>query len=236
MHRRYLVFAINGTLYDARRATSAGLAACLDYLTHKLGALPPHLSATYLEALHRHVERERRSDMTSSDHCLRESFHRALMTLHESRAWWADDLLRVFAEHCRDPKFLYPDVLSTLNVLNRQFDMGVLSNSDCDLRKIGLDHLFAFRLRTRELPWRKPDPHLYAIFQRWNGSGADGFVFIGSDPKNDVDGPRRHRFSAVWLNRNNERFPAGLKLPDMTIHSLDQLIGEVECSMLSPSN
>jgi putative hydrolase of the HAD superfamily len=221
------MFAIDGTLYDTPRAVQEGLQDCLGCLRQGLGELPPHLTIAYLECLHRQVMLEHRTGPVTPFDCRHESLRRALLTLQRSQARWIETLARTYARQRFNPRYLYPDALAALPALKRRFNLGVVSNGDTYLDRIGMERMFSLRMYTRGLPWRKPDPRLFEIFRRGGGGRAGEFVFIGDDPRNDVDGPRRCGFPVIWLNRKHDQFPRQLFPPNLMIRTLDQLPGGV---------
>lgn len=117
---------------------------------------------------------------------------------------------------------LFPDVVPTLEHLANHYTLGVLTNGNADVRRLGLADYFQFTLCAEELGVGKPDPQPFCeALRRANVSAAQA-VHIGDHPGDDIGGAQRAGMRAVWFN------PAGLEwdhegAPDAQVRSLREL-------------
>ncbi len=117
---------------------------------------------------------------------------------------------------------LFPDVVPTLEHLANHYTLGVLTNGNADVRRLGLADYFQFTLCAEELGVGKPDPQPFCeALRRANVSAAQA-VHIGDHPGDDIAGAQRAGMRAVWFN------PAGLEwdqegAPDAQVGSLREL-------------
>ncbi|TCD18679.1 HAD family hydrolase [Pseudomonas sp. IC_126] len=133
----------------------------------------------------------------------------------------ADQAFEVFLE-ARHAIDLFPDVHPTLECLANQYTLGVLTNGNADVRRLGLADYFQFTLCAEELGIGKPDPRPFQEAQGRAGVSAEHAVHIGDHPDDDIGGAQRAGVRAIWFN------PAGTPWqhdgqPDAEIRSLAEL-------------
>lgn len=148
----------------------------------------------------------------------------------ENRSLW-EEILTVYYEVIHSVRFVYPDVVDTLEVLkNAGVRMGIISNTtnpefikNKELSNAKLDKYFEFSIYSSSAPYRKPHPSIYAAAISHLQINAKNILFVGDNLDMDVKGPQAVGISAAWLNRNGSTLTNGI-IPDYQISSLSQLL------------
>ncbi|MFR0692166.1 HAD family hydrolase [Enterobacterales bacterium AE_CKDN230030158-1A_HGKHYDSX7] len=119
---------------------------------------------------------------------------------------------------------LFPEVHPTLEQLANRFILGVLTNGNADVRRLGLADYFQFALCAEELGVGKPDPHPFQEALKRGGVRAEEGVHIGDHPSDDIAGARRAGMKAIWFNPARKQWD-GEEAPSAIIHNLSELPG-----------
>jgi putative hydrolase of the HAD superfamily len=117
---------------------------------------------------------------------------------------------------------LFPEVHPTLELLANRYTLGVLTNGNADVSRLGLADYFRFSLCAEELGIGKPDPHPFREALKRGGVEAANAVHVGDHPSDDIGGAQRAGMRAIWFN------PGGIEWqqpgrPDAEIGSLSEL-------------
>ena len=117
----------------------------------------------------------------------------------------------------------YPDAVAALQRLTARWPVAALTNGNADLRRIGIDAHFRCFVSARDHGHAKPDtPIFHATCERLGVAPAD-VLHVGDDPVLDVHGAHRAGMRSCWINRRDERWPAGLPRPDLEFATLSGL-------------
>lgn len=95
---------------------------------------------------------------------------------------------------------LAPEVLPTLEWLANHFTLGVITNGNADVRRLGLADYFRFALCAEELGIGKPDPRPFREALRLAEVTADEAVHIGDHHEDDIFGAQQAGLRAIWYN------------------------------------
>jgi len=96
----------------------------------------------------------------------------------------------------------YPDSVAALQRLAAKVPLAAVTNGNACLRRIGLDHLFEFRITPGDHGAAKPDPGIFhAACTRLQVAPAE-VLHVGDDPEMDVIGAARAGLLSCWLNRS----------------------------------
>ena len=117
---------------------------------------------------------------------------------------------------------LYDDVIPTLRLLRKRYALGVLTNGNADVARLGINHLFNFAISALDVGAAKPDPHMFLEAARRFGTTPDQMVHVGDDPVRDVAGAAAAGMRTIWVNRSGTKWPGG-QPADGEISSLDEL-------------
>ncbi|MGE8503082.1 MAG: HAD family hydrolase [Pseudomonas sp.] len=118
---------------------------------------------------------------------------------------------------------LFAEVHPTLEALAERFMLGVITNGNADVRRLGLSEYFRFALCAEELGIGKPDPKPFReALSRAGGIAAERAVHIGDHPSDDIAGAQAAGMRAIWFNPQGRTWDADT-LPDAQIGSLAEL-------------
>ena len=95
---------------------------------------------------------------------------------------------------------LFPDVHTTLEQLANHYQLGVITNGNADVRRLGLADYFQFALCAEELGVGKPDPLPFQRALKHAGVAASQAVHIGDHPEDDICGARAAGLRSIWFN------------------------------------
>ncbi|WP_397450554.1 HAD family hydrolase [Pseudomonas sp. NA-150] len=133
----------------------------------------------------------------------------------------ADESFEVFL-HARHQVDIFPEVVPTLEILAKSYTLGVLTNGNADVRRLGLMDFFAFALSAEDLGIGKPDPTPFREALKRVNVDAHAAVHIGDHPGDDIAGAQQAGYRAIWFNPAGKVWEAE-KLPDAEIRSLTEL-------------
>lgn len=223
MSLRLITFDLDDTLWDVAPVMHGAEASLRDWLAvqaPRLGPVPvEHLWAIRKRLLgaepmlkHRLSELRRRilfHALTDAGYAEAES--------HEL----AEQGFQVFLA-ARHRVELFPEVHPTLERLALRFSLGVITNGNADVHRLGLADYFQFALCAEELGVGKPDPHPFQTALQRAGVTAAQAVHIGDHPSDDIAGARAAGMRAIWFNPQGKAWE-GYGLPDAQISSLAEL-------------
>jgi 2-haloalkanoic acid dehalogenase type II len=201
MSIRLITFDLDDTLWDVApvmHSAEATLRTWLGEHATQLGAVPvEHLWAIRARLL---------SAEPALKHRLSELRRRILrLALQEAgypeahAAQLAEAGFQVFLS-ARHRVTLFPDVHATLEQLANHYQLGVITNGNADVRRLGLADYFQFALCAEELGIGKPDPLPFNRALKHAGVSAEQAVHIGDHPSDDIAGARAAGMRAIWFN------------------------------------
>ncbi|MCO8162545.1 HAD family hydrolase [Pseudomonas sp. 21LCFQ010] len=124
--------------------------------------------------------------------------------------------------HGRHQVQVFPEVQPTLEILAKTYALGVITNGNADVRRLGLADYFRFVLCAEDLGIGKPDPAPFREALRRANCEADHAVHIGDHPEDDIGGAQRAGLKTIWFNPQGKVWEATHR-PDAEIHNLSQL-------------
>lgn len=117
---------------------------------------------------------------------------------------------------------LFAEVHPTLEALASRYQLGVITNGNADVRRLGLADYFQFALCAEDLGVGKPDPKPFQEALRIAGVSAEHAVHIGDHPSDDIGGAKAAGLRAIWFNPLG-RIWEGATPADGEVQSLAQL-------------
>ena len=149
-------------------------------------------------------------------------FHALQGAGYMNAATLADQAFEVFIE-ARHALQLFPQAEPVLTILARDYNLGVVTNGNADVRRIGLRHHFKFVLCAEDIGIAKPDARLFheALVRGGNISPAAA-VHVGDHPGDDIAGAQQAGMRAIWFNPGGKRWE-GDKAADAEIGCLSEL-------------
>lgn len=201
MSIRLITFDLDDTLWDVRPVLHSAELTLREWLARHtpdlndfsveaLGAIRRTLLDAQPELRHRISELRRR--------ILCHALEEAGYPRNEAREL-AEQAFQVFLE-ARHAVQLFPEVHPTLELLANHYRLGVLTNGNADVRRLGLADYFDFTLCAEELGVGKPDPRPFCEALKRAGVAAGHAVHIGDHPSDDIGGAQRAGMRAIWFN------------------------------------
>lgn len=223
MTLRLITFDLDDTLWDVGPVLESAEAGLLAWLAEHAPALGSeaderlqHSKRQVLEqdpALKGRISELRRRTL---QHSLQQAGY---ADAHAIRL--AEDAFQHFLA-ARQRVTLFPEVLPTLRQLGGQFRLGVLTNGNADVQRIGIAGYFQFAFSAEELGVSKPDPRAFHAVLEHAGIPAQAAVHIGDHPRDDIQGAQDAGMRAVWINPQGKPWD-GAGQPDAQIASLAEL-------------
>jgi HAD superfamily hydrolase (TIGR01549 family) len=117
----------------------------------------------------------------------------------------------------------YPDALAALTRIAAHVPVAALSNGNADLQRIGLMHLFAFQLGSREHGAAKPAASIFhAACARLHTPPAQ-VLHVGDHIEMDVLGALDAGLRSCWINREEQQWQHPAQQPDLQFDTLTGL-------------
>lgn len=223
MRIQLITFDLDDTLWDTAPVIVSAEAILREWLTEhapNLGAVPvEHLWAIREQILSREPGFKHRISALRR----RVLFH-ALEEVgydHGQASDLADKGFEVFL-HARHQLQIFPEVQPTLEKLANHYALGVVTNGNADVRRLGLADYFKFALCAEDIGIGKPDARLFHEALQRGGAMAETAVHIGDHPGDDIAGAQQAGLRAIWFNPAGKVWEAE-KAPDAEIRSLSEL-------------
>ena len=128
----------------------------------------------------------------------------------------------IYRKHRFEDVELYPDAISTFDVLAPHFKLGLLSNGNTYPERCGLEGHFGFVVFSQDVRIEKPTRKIFEITAQRAGCELAEMLHVGDSLENDVAGARNAGAHSVWLNR--ESVPNDTEIrPDYEVVSLTEI-------------
>jgi len=216
MSIRLITFDLDDTLWDVAPVMQGAEAALREWLAEHAAQLGP-VPIEHLWAIRKRVMeqdpglRHRMSEL-----------RRRILLLALQEAGYPPGEARELAEAAfqifltaRHQVSFFPDVQTTLEQLANHYILGVLTNGNADVRRLGLADYFQFALCAEELGVGKPDPHPFEQALARAGVPAEQALHVGDHPADDILGARRAGLHAVWYNPQGKPWALPEQRPGM---------------------
>jgi putative hydrolase of the HAD superfamily len=218
-----VTFDLDDTLWNVAPVMHGAEAALRDWLAQHAPLLGP------VPVEHLWVIRRR---LLQTDPLLRHrlsELRRRILGLALRESGYADSEADQLAEggfqvflHARHQVDLFPEVHPTLELLANQYRLGVITNGNADVRRLGLADYFQFALCAEELGIGKPDPQPFQVALQRAGVAAEQAVHIGDHPSDDIAGAQAAGLRAIWFNPQGLDWEGSARA-DAEIRSLAEL-------------
>ncbi|MCQ6256313.1 HAD family hydrolase [Pseudomonas sp. Q11] len=220
-----ITFDLDDTLWDTAPVIASAEAVLRQWLTDNaptLGSVP----VEHLFTIREQVLREEPGLKHRISALRRRVLFRALQDAGYDQ-WRASELADEAFEtflHARHQLEIFPEVQPTLEVLANHFALGVVTNGNADVRRLGLADYFKFALCAEDIGIAKPDARLFHEALQRGGATAQTAVHIGDHPGDDIAGAQQAGLRAIWFNPAGKAWDAE-RAPDAEIRSLTELPG-----------
>ena len=139
----------------------------------------------------------------------------------------ANESFKVFFSGRNDVE-LYKGTEKTLKNLKRKYVLGVITNGNADLNKIGISHYFDFNISAENMNAGQPDPVVFIEAVKETGFKAEEICHVGDHPVNDVQGSLSVGMKAIWFNEKKIDWPLDDRLNFEEINFWEELEGALE--------
>ncbi|TBV08677.1 HAD family hydrolase [Phytopseudomonas dryadis] len=223
MSIRLITFDLDDTLWDNRPVIAGAESAMRDWL----GEHAPRLAALPVEHLGQIRGRLLEGEPTLKyrlSELRRRTLRHALQGIgyaEDEASQLAEGAFQAMLE-ARHAITFYPDTVTTLERLANRYQLGVITNGNADVRRLGLADYFSFTLCAEELGVGKPDPRPFAEALSRAGIAANQAVHIGDHPGDDIAGAQAAGLRAVWFNPQDKAW-SGASAADAQIRRLAEL-------------
>ena len=128
----------------------------------------------------------------------------------------------------RNEVILYSDVMPVLEQLHGDYTLGVLSNGNASVDRVGIRRWFDFVLSAESVGAAKPHPLMFEQAVKVAGVPPGQIAHVGDHWEHDIKGARDAGFRTVWVNRHGESWPVAEFTPDAECADLNQLPAAIE--------
>ena len=142
----------------------------------------------------------------------------------ESLAW---DSFKIFYAG-RNDVTLYEGVEKVLESLKQKYVLGVITNGNADIKKIGIDRYFDFNISASNVNAGKPAPEIFQEALKQTGFRAEEICHVGDHPVNDVEGSNNFGMKSIWFNEKGVDWPLDEKPDFKEVSSWAELEGTLE--------
>ena len=97
----------------------------------------------------------------------------------------------------------FDGVIPVLEKLSLNYKLGVLTNGNADIKKLGIDHMFDFSVSSMDVKSNKPDQGHFIRAKELSQINFHNTLHVGDHPVNDVYGARKLGINVMWFNLNN---------------------------------
>ena len=207
MWPRAILFDLDDTLFDHRRASATAISAmhaahaptvCFEQFALK--------HAEILEAFH--------TRFLNGEFTLNEARVARMQTLFAAfdlkrDALTAECAARLYREHHQANRHLLPGAMELLETLREHCRLGIVTNNSKveqidKLRALDIARFFDAVVISEEVGVTKPDPKIFSIALERIGASARDTVFVGDNWTNDIGGALNAGMTAVWLNHDDK--------------------------------
>lgn len=128
----------------------------------------------------------------------------------------------------------YPDAVDALARIAARVPVAALSNGNADLARIGLSHLFAFQLGSREHGAAKPAASIFHAACTRLGVAPAQVLHVGDHAEMDVAGAIQAGLRGCWINRVEHTWTHPSLQPDLQFDTLTGLADWLDANASHP--
>jgi len=206
-----ITFDLDFTLWDLEGVIHRAEALQYDYLARHYPDVAQRYSAEAFQNL-RFQLFEEREDLRYNVTELRKEALRRVAAECGYESSLVDQAFQVFLDARHEVK-LYEDTHPLLERLHGRYVLGVITNGNADVGRMGLGDYFDFALSPMDVGAAKPDRLIFEAACNQAGFEPVEIAHIGDDPEADVVGAAGYGMLPVWLNRTGIAWPDSLTRP-----------------------
>ncbi|MBU4053786.1 MAG: HAD family hydrolase [Proteobacteria bacterium] len=225
MTRRIKAISFDGdmTLWDFNKVMRHSLSLTLGELHRKVpGISDSGLTVDRMIEIRNTVAKALKGKVLNLEEIRFHAFKQTLVSVD-----WPDDALAAelnafYLKHRFEDIELYPDVIPALDLLGRDFTLGLLSNGNGYPDQCGLPGRFRFVVFSQDIGVEKPGEEIFLATCKLAGCDPDELMHIGDSLESDVAGANGIGAVSVWLNRDGKINDSGID-PDHEVSLLTEV-------------
>lgn len=224
---KVITLDLDDTLWAIDPVIRAAEFAMYDWLSQQC----PEVTTRYtLDAIRLHREKLSRERLDLL-HDLTATRMLSLTMLLESCGYTAADATAAFdvLMDGRNRVECYEDVVPALERLGSRYELGVITNGNADLERIGLRHYFSFVVSAREVGAAKPAAEPFRTALSASAASSREVLHVGDHPEHDVAGARAAGMRTAWVNRHGRTW-SHEAVPDLEVADLLDLVQQLGTS------
>lgn len=211
------------TLWDFNKVMRHSLAITLEELRKQVPSKPTaELTIDKMIAIRNEVSQELEGQTINLEEIRLQAFKRTLDAVGYKDDQLAIHLNNLYLKHRFEDIELYPDVLTTLNTLRKDYRLGLISNGNGYPEKCGLPEFFSFVIFSQDVGIKKPNPEIFSMACKKANCSNSELLHIGDSLESDVQGANAAGVLSVWLNRDRSTNNSTIK-PVFEIQSLNEI-------------
>ena len=119
--------------------------------------------------------------------------------------------------------------INLLHRLSRDYIVGVITNGNADVVRLGIGHYFDFICMADRLDYAKPDKRIFNMALSHAGVRAEEAVHIGDSLNDDVHGALDAGMHAIWFNAQGEEVEQDAQQHRVVKHEIKSLKELPQC-------
>ena len=218
---KVVTFDLDDTLWPLRETILAAHKSANDFLASQVPSVKEILSTN--------KEREVWGQLIEKDPTMRHRlselrfnvFKNILQSLGQTEQQaekLSSEALQIFMNG-RHQLTLFDGVEEVLAQLKEKYTLGVLTNGNADIKRLGIDHYFNFSFSAEELNDSKPSATHFMKAMEFTSEKAASICHIGDHTECDVEGALNAGCRAIWYNELNNEWPDSDGCPVQEIKS-----------------
>ena len=117
---------------------------------------------------------------------------------------------------------LFDYTVPLLSSLSKNYRLGVLTNGNADVNRIGLGEYFDFSFASDQLNASKPQRDHFDAAENHCNCRAENMLHIGDHPRKDVQAAIDYGWYSIWVNFDNTQWK-GRGEPSAIVSSLEEI-------------
>jgi putative hydrolase of the HAD superfamily len=117
---------------------------------------------------------------------------------------------------------LFDYTVPLLSSLSKNYRLGVLTNGNADVNRIGLGKYFDFSFASEQLNASKPERDHFDAAENHCNCRAENMLHIGDHPRKDVQAAIDYGWHSIWVNFDNTQWK-GRGEPSAIVSSLEEI-------------
>ncbi|MEO1548167.1 MAG: HAD family hydrolase [Bacteroidota bacterium] len=211
------------TLWDFNKVMRHSLAVTLEELRRQLpGKSTSELTIEKMIATRNEVAEELEDKTINLEEIRLQAFNRTLDAVGYKNDRLAIHLNNLYLKHRFEDIELYPDVLTTLHTLRKDYRLGLISNGNGYPEKCGLPDFFSFVIFSQDVGIKKPNPEIFSMACKKANCLNTELLHIGDSLESDVQGANAAGVLSAWLNRDGLAKSSKIQ-PAFEIQSLNEI-------------